>query len=188
MIVRPGRPANVYRYWRAELRAARGPSVETPARIIDVMRDSVAVHLRSDAPVGAFLSGGIDSAALCALAAEHQPGLLTFTVGFAQDGYSEIDQAQQTAAAVGGMDTDGADPGEGADRRGLPRRRREGQVQADVAGVGDEASVIHGDPGSIGFDACRPPLVCLLRFRVVGRGVEEGNSHRLDEGHLLPGA
>ena len=101
MIVRPGRPANVYRYWRAELRAARGPSVETPARIIDVMRDSVAVHLRSDAPVGAFLSGGIDSAALCALAAEHQPGLLTFTVGFAQDGYSEIDQAQQTAAAVG---------------------------------------------------------------------------------------
>src|SRR5580700_7196224 len=58
MIVRPGRPVNVYRYWRAELRPARGPSVDTPTKILDVMRDSVAVHLRSDAPVGAFLSGG----------------------------------------------------------------------------------------------------------------------------------
>jgi asparagine synthase (glutamine-hydrolysing) len=101
MIVRPERPVNIYRYWRAELRAARGPSVETPARILDVMRDSVAVHLRSDAPVGAFLSGGVDSAALSALAAEHQPGLLTFTVGFGLEGYSEIEQAQETAAAVG---------------------------------------------------------------------------------------
>jgi asparagine synthase (glutamine-hydrolysing) len=101
MIVRPGRPVNVYRYWRAEMRAARGPSVETPVKILDVMRDSVALHLRSDAPVGAFLSGGVDSAALSALAAEHQPGLLTFTVGFDREGYSEIEQAQETAAAVG---------------------------------------------------------------------------------------
>jgi asparagine synthase (glutamine-hydrolysing) len=65
------------------------------------MRDSVAAHLRSDAPLGAFLSGGIDSAAICALAAEHKPGLLTFTVGFERDGYSEIDRAQETVAALG---------------------------------------------------------------------------------------
>ena len=65
------------------------------------MRDSIAVHLRSDAPLGAFLSGGIDSAAICALAAEHRPDLLTFTVGFEREGYSEIDRAQETAAAIG---------------------------------------------------------------------------------------
>ena len=65
------------------------------------MRDSIAVHLRSDAPLGAFLSGGIDSAAICALAAEHRPDLLTFTVGFEREGYSEIDRAQETAAALG---------------------------------------------------------------------------------------
>ena len=65
------------------------------------MRDSVAVHLRSHAPLGAFLSGGIDSAAICALAAEHRPDLLTFTVGFEREGYSEIDRAQETAAAIG---------------------------------------------------------------------------------------
>ena len=101
MIVRPGRGIRVYRYWRAELHTASGPSVDTPPMILDVMRDSVAIHQRSDAPLGAFLSGGIDSAAICALAAENRPGLLTFTAGFERQGYSEIDRAQETAAALG---------------------------------------------------------------------------------------
>ena len=101
MIARPGGALEVYRYWRAELRPASAPSEATPRAILDVMRDSVAVHLRSDAPLGAFLSGGIDSAAICALAAEHRPDLLTFTVGFEREGYSEIDLAQETAAALG---------------------------------------------------------------------------------------
>ncbi len=101
MIARPGRALDVYRYWSADLRPARGPSGGTPRAILDVMRDSIAVHLRSDAPLGAFLSGGIDSAAICALAAEHRPDLLTFTVGFEREGFSEIDRAYETAAAIG---------------------------------------------------------------------------------------
>jgi asparagine synthase (glutamine-hydrolysing) len=101
MIARPGRPVDVYRYWRADLRPARAPSESTAGSILAAMRDSVAVHLRSHAPLGAFLSGGIDSAAICALAAEHRPDLLTFTVGFEREGYSEIDRAQETAAAIG---------------------------------------------------------------------------------------
>jgi asparagine synthase (glutamine-hydrolysing) len=101
MIARPGGTVDVYRYWRPDLRPARAPSDGTPRAILDVMRDSIAVHLRSDAPLGAFLSGGIDSAAICALAAEHRPDLLTFTVGFEREGYSEIDRAQETAAAIG---------------------------------------------------------------------------------------
>ena len=101
MIARPGLPVDVYRFWRADLRPARAPSESTPREILAVMRDSIAVHLRSHAPLGAFLSGGIDSAAICALAAEHRPDLLTFTVGFEREGYSEIDRAQETAAAIG---------------------------------------------------------------------------------------
>jgi len=101
MIARPGEPVDVYRYWRADLRPARAARATTPKAILDALRDSVAVHLRSDAPLGAFLSGGIDSAAICALAAEHRPDLLTFTVGFEREGYSEIDLAQETAAAIG---------------------------------------------------------------------------------------
>jgi asparagine synthase (glutamine-hydrolysing) len=101
MIARPGGSVDVYRYWRADLRPAPAPSPGTAEAILAAMRDSVAVHLRSDAPLGAFLSGGIDSAAICALAAEHRPDLLTFTVGFEREGYSEIDRAQETAAALG---------------------------------------------------------------------------------------
>jgi asparagine synthase (glutamine-hydrolysing) len=101
MIARPGGSVDVYRYWRADLRPARAPSETTAAEILRVMRDSIDVHLRSDAPLGAFLSGGIDSAAICALAAERRPDLLTFTVGFEREGYSEIDRAQETAAALG---------------------------------------------------------------------------------------
>jgi asparagine synthase (glutamine-hydrolysing) len=101
MIAKPGGDVSVYRYWRADLRPAPAASDSSPRRILDVMRDSIAVHLRSDAPLGAFLSGGIDSAAICALAAEQRPDLLTFTVGFEREGYSEIDRAQETAAAIG---------------------------------------------------------------------------------------
>ena len=101
MTARPGGGVDVSRYWRADLRPARAPKQGTAASILEAMRGSVAVHLRSDAPLGAFLSGGIDSAAICALAAEHKPDLLTFTVGFERDGYSEIELAQDTAAALG---------------------------------------------------------------------------------------
>ncbi len=101
IIARPGGTVDVYRYWRADLRPAPAPSPGSAEAILAAMRDSVAVHLRSDAPLGAFLSGGIDSAAICALAAEHRPDLLTFTVGFEREGYSEIDRAQETAAAIG---------------------------------------------------------------------------------------
>jgi asparagine synthase (glutamine-hydrolysing) len=101
MIARLGGPVDVFRYWRPMLRPAKSPSVDTPERILAVLRESVTAHLRSDVPLGAFLSGGVDSAAICALAAESRPGMLTFTAGFARPGYSEIEQAQETAAALG---------------------------------------------------------------------------------------
>ena len=101
LIARPGGRVDVFRYWRPELRPARSPSSASPEKILAALRDSVAVHLRSDAPVGAFLSGGVDSATLCALAAESIPGLATFTVGFEREGYSEIEFATQTATALG---------------------------------------------------------------------------------------
>ncbi|TVZ03815.1 asparagine synthase (glutamine-hydrolyzing) [Trebonia kvetii] len=100
--VRPGEPLDrPVRYWRPMLRSARSPAADSPERVLAALRGSVAVHLRSDVPVGAFLSGGVDSAAICAIAAETKPGMLTFTAGFARPGYSEIEQAQETAAVLG---------------------------------------------------------------------------------------
>ncbi|MGH3216589.1 MAG: asparagine synthase (glutamine-hydrolyzing) [Trebonia sp.] len=101
MVARLGGPVDVFRYWRPVLRPAKSPAVDTPERILAVLRESVTTHLRSDVPLGAFLSGGVDSAAICALAAESRPGMLTFTAGFARPGFSEIEQAQETAAALG---------------------------------------------------------------------------------------
>src|SRR5690606_20486868 len=69
--------------------------------VAEVMRDSVAKHMRADVTVGSFLSGGIDSTAIAALAKEHNPNLITFTAGFERQGYSEVDVAAESAAALG---------------------------------------------------------------------------------------
>jgi asparagine synthase (glutamine-hydrolysing) len=101
LLARPGAKVDVFRYWRPVLRPARSPSAQTPEKILDALRDSVTAHLRADVPVGSFLSGGVDSAAICALAAETRPGMVTFTAGFDVDGYNEIPWAQETATALG---------------------------------------------------------------------------------------
>ncbi|MCF8605468.1 asparagine synthase (glutamine-hydrolyzing) [Gordonia sp. HY442] len=69
--------------------------------IAEVLRDSVAKHMRADVTVGSFLSGGIDSTAIAALAIQHNPDLITFTTGFEREGYSEVDVAAESAEAIG---------------------------------------------------------------------------------------
>jgi asparagine synthase (glutamine-hydrolysing) len=70
-------------------------------RIAEVLDDSVRVHMRADVTVGSFLSGGIDSTAIAALAKRYNPKLMTFTVGFEREGFSEIDVAAESARAIG---------------------------------------------------------------------------------------
>ncbi|HEV2088354.1 MAG TPA: asparagine synthase (glutamine-hydrolyzing) [Cryptosporangiaceae bacterium] len=70
-------------------------------RIREALRESVELHLQSEVPVGAFLSSGIDSTAIVALAREHKPDILTFTVGYEVDGYSEVNVAQTSAQWLG---------------------------------------------------------------------------------------
>jgi asparagine synthase (glutamine-hydrolysing) len=67
-----------------------------------VLRNSVAAHLVSDVPVGVFLSGGIDSGALAALAAEQvtEP-LRTFSVGFEEQTFDERGGARAVASLIG---------------------------------------------------------------------------------------
>ncbi|ACP33295.1 asparagine synthase (glutamine-hydrolyzing) [Corynebacterium aurimucosum] len=70
-------------------------------KIARALEDSVEKHMRADVTVGSFLSGGIDSTAIAALAKRHNPDLLTFTTGFEREGYSEVDVAAESAAAIG---------------------------------------------------------------------------------------
>ncbi len=53
------------------------------------LEETVALHLISDAPLGVFLSGGIDSSALVALAAPRKPDLITLGVVFEEQRFSE---------------------------------------------------------------------------------------------------
>jgi asparagine synthase (glutamine-hydrolysing) len=70
--------------------------------ILAALRDSVRIHMRSDVPVGALLSSGIDSTAVVALAREVNPQLLTFTAHFTDPGlYDELEVAAASAAALG---------------------------------------------------------------------------------------
>jgi asparagine synthase (glutamine-hydrolysing) len=103
--VTPGGQVATERYFHPTFRTRTVTGDTEAARlhqeIADVMRDSVAKHMRADVTVGAFLSGGIDSTAIAALAKEHNPDLITFTTGFERAGYSEVDVAAESAAAIG---------------------------------------------------------------------------------------
>jgi asparagine synthase (glutamine-hydrolysing) len=68
------------------------------AELRDTMRDSVRAHLVSDVPVGVLLSGGVDSSVLCALAAqESSEAVQTFSIGFQERSFDELDLARSVA-------------------------------------------------------------------------------------------
>jgi asparagine synthase (glutamine-hydrolysing) len=79
-----------------------GPSRESlPHELRAHLEDSMREHLISDVPLGVFLSGGLDSTALAALASRQQPGIRTFTVSFAEKEFSEAKTARRAAACLG---------------------------------------------------------------------------------------
>ncbi|HLL67771.1 MAG TPA: asparagine synthase (glutamine-hydrolyzing) [Micromonosporaceae bacterium] len=73
---------------------------ELYSRIRQALAESVGTAARAGGSVGALLSGGLDSAAIVALAREREPALRAFTVGYDVDGYSEVDLAEATAAEL----------------------------------------------------------------------------------------
>ena len=102
--IRPGAQPEVTRYFVPRFAAVpfvAGAEKTRYDEITAVLEDSVAKHMRADVTVGAFLSGGIDSTAIAALAIRHNPKLITFTTGFEREGFSEIDVAVASAEAIG---------------------------------------------------------------------------------------
>ncbi|MDD5565014.1 MAG: asparagine synthase C-terminal domain-containing protein, partial [Thermoanaerobaculaceae bacterium] len=90
-------------YWRPELEPKAAVSyAQAQEELRRALADAVRLRLRSDVPVGVFLSGGVDSSVVAYEAARHLGGALrTFTVSVADAELDEAPAARRTAAALG---------------------------------------------------------------------------------------
>src|SRR5205085_11594623 len=74
------------RYWEVCFAPRRASEAEAVEALVPLLESCVAKRLIADVPLGAFLSGGVDSGAVVALAAGlHDGPLSTFTIGFRGD-------------------------------------------------------------------------------------------------------
>ncbi|MEH7013650.1 asparagine synthase (glutamine-hydrolyzing) [Neobacillus niacini] len=96
-----GFPMEIKRYWKAHFNPVAKSESDFINEIQEVLIDSVKMHMRSDVPVGSFLSGGIDSSIIASIAKQFHPAIKTFSVGFEHNGFSEIDVAKETADKLG---------------------------------------------------------------------------------------
>ena len=97
-----GRPLAIERYWNVTFTPdERSTEQELIERLRELLDESVALHQVSDVPVGAFLSGGLDSSAVVATLARQHPGVKTFSIGFEESGFDELPHARDVAAHFG---------------------------------------------------------------------------------------
>jgi asparagine synthase (glutamine-hydrolysing) len=87
-------------YWqlRPEYNYSRSEG-RTNDELFDVLDQAVRVHCRSDAPLGAHLSDGVDSSTVVAFAARHQRDLKTFSIKFSDDTFVDSGRFTKTVAA-----------------------------------------------------------------------------------------
>ena len=89
------------RYWQPPHSIVPVGEDEAVARVRTLFDAAVRKRLVADVPVGAFLSGGIDSSALVASMAAQSKIVRTFTIGFEEEGYSELEHARRIAQRYG---------------------------------------------------------------------------------------
>jgi len=90
------------RYWDLYFSTAEGNESYLSDEIYNLLQESVLLRLISDVPLGAFLSGGIDSSAIVGLMSQmRDEPVKTFTIGYEDESYSELEYARQVADLFG---------------------------------------------------------------------------------------
>ncbi len=88
-------------YWDLSFKEPRQrPEPEWCEQLLDSYRESVKVRLVSDVPLGAFLSGGVDSSSVVALMNQLQPPVTTCSIGFTEETYNEAAEAKEFATSL----------------------------------------------------------------------------------------
>ncbi|HEV7809392.1 MAG TPA: asparagine synthase (glutamine-hydrolyzing), partial [Candidatus Limnocylindrales bacterium] len=135
----------VRHWWQPSLELDERPSfAEWTERVAELVDDSVRIRLRSDVEVGGHLSGGLDSSAIVAAGARHEPGIQTFTGAFLDD--PESDERRYSRAVN--------------ERFGL--RGREVEISVDELGGTFDRLLWHLDEPIAGPGAFPQLLVCDL--------------------------
>lgn len=99
----PGRPVKISRYWSADWRHKTDLSYEdAKRRLRELILDATRARLIADVPVGAFLSGGVDSSIVVAAMAECSTSpVRTFSIGFPRKEFNETEFARTVARKFG---------------------------------------------------------------------------------------
>jgi len=109
LTLRPGAEPGINQYWdmrsvaiKSKLNQLKSTDEETIGALDELLRNAVGQRMIADVPLGAFLSGGIDSSTVVALMqAQSSRPVKTFSIGFSETGFNEAEDAKTVAGFLG---------------------------------------------------------------------------------------